>query len=306
MDAKTLLHQTGETYAKLKSFAVEITSITEDGDDEARNRREQRAKAFFVSPDKVRIERMGRQGQTLVTNGIDLHHYSHFQKSYTKHAVTGVEMIPGSFRPDFPFAGDDAFLFSRIAESVAAAESLREEVINDEDEAVTCHVLSVKYQLNREAGMLMSASPVIFWVDPHTHLLRKVKGEATFRVPARDETHTSRHIVSFKHAVVNQMIPLETFEFSPPIDAIAAYGGGIISGHAQFGRDKKNWVESSSSSDWAGDAYVERSNLRLRGVGLTFERRIVFSEDQKEIRVRERIPGPNGNVEHDFVIPADT
>lgn len=112
MDAKTLLHQTGEAYAKLKSFAVETISITEDGDDEARNRREQRGEAFFVSPDKVRIEHMGRHGHTQVMNGIDLHHYSHFQKSYTKHAVTGVEMIPGSFRPDFPFVGNDTFLFS--------------------------------------------------------------------------------------------------------------------------------------------------------------------------------------------------
>jgi len=306
MDAKTLLHQTGETYANLKSFTVETTSITEDGDDEARNRREQLGEAFFVFPDKVRIECMGRHGHAQVTNGIDLRHYSHFQKSYTKHAVTGVEMIPGSFWPDFPFAGDGTFLFSRIAESVADAESLREEVIEDEGEAVTCQVLSVKYELKRESGMLMSASPVIFWVDPQTHLLRKVKGDATFRVPARDETHTSRHTVSYRHAVMNQAIPPETFEFSPPIDAITARGGGIIQGHARFAGDKTKWIESSSSSDWAGDAYVERSNLRIRGVGITFERRIVFSEDQMEIRITERISGPDGNVEHDFVIAAGT
>jgi hypothetical protein len=189
---------------------------------------------------------------------------------------------------------------------VADAESLREEVIEDEGEAVTCHVLSVKYELKREAGMLMSASPVIFWIDPQTHLLRMVKGDATFRVPARDETHTSRHTVSFRHEVVNQSIPLETFEFSPPVDAIAAHGGGTIQGHARFAGDRKNWIESSSSSDWADDAYVERSNLRIRGVGLTFERRIVFSEDQKEIRITERISGTKGNVEHDFVIAAST
>lgn len=75
MDAGALLRKVAETYADLDTFAAEVLSVSESGDDFSLNRHEQRANAFFAAPRKVRIEQKGHRGSVTVTNGSELHHY---------------------------------------------------------------------------------------------------------------------------------------------------------------------------------------------------------------------------------------
>jgi hypothetical protein len=49
--------------------------------------------------------------------------------------------------------------------------------------------------------------------------------------------------------------------------------------------------------EWQGDTLVERSDWKIRGLVLNFERRLTFSEDGKELRVEERVTGPKRYAE---------
>ncbi len=190
---------------------------------------------------------------------------------------------------------------------------MREEAIPGDGGDVLCHVVSVKYETNPHTAMIMSPSPATFWVDRLTHLVRKVAGEITIRLPASEEKQTQKHTTLFRRMIVNQPIPPETFEFTPPPDVATnvggaacgtgSIGGGIRHGRAGLSGDRKTWIESSESGDWSGDAYVQRGKLRLQGVELVFERRISFSESAKEIRITECITGPSGRAEHEFRLP---
>ncbi len=313
MDGKEVLRQVGKAYEALSSLEVEIVLITEDGDEDQVHRTQRRARAFFAAPDKVRIEQSGRHGHLNVTNGGDIQHYSPLQKSFHKTPIEGADIRLGSFRPDLPSFGTETFLFTRIADTIEAAEILREESIPGDQGDVLCHVVSVKYEANPRTAMILSSSPATFWVDRVTHLVRKVAGEITTRFPASEEKLTHKHTTLFRRMIVNQPIPPETFEFTPPPDVAtnvsgAACGTGSIGGHITSGSaglsgDRKTWIESSESSDWSGDAYVQRGKLRLQGVELVFERRISFSESAKEIHITERITGPSGRAEHEFRLP---
>lgn len=56
-------------------------------------------------------------------------------------------------------------------------------------------------------------------------------------------------------------------------------------------------LEHRSSHEWDGETLVEHSKWIIRGKTLTFERRLTFSIDDKELQVAERITGPKGEVE---------
>ena len=62
-------------------------------------------------------------------------------------------------------------------------------------------------------------------------------------------------------------------------------------------------LSNSGSHSWDGDTLVEDSRWKMRGLLLQFERRLLFSADGTELRVRERINGPQGAVEGEFVVP---
>jgi hypothetical protein len=46
-----------------------------------------------------------------------------------------------------------------------------------------------------------------------------------------------------------------------------------------------------------------RSKWKIRGMTLTFERRLTFSADEKELHVTERIAGPEGEIENSCRLP---
>jgi hypothetical protein len=312
MDAMTLLRAVAETYTNLKSLAVELQITNQSEDDGVLNRREWPARAFFVAPDNLRIELGGKRGSVTVTNGIDLHQYFAGPKHYSKNTVQWREGLPGWFKPDFPISGRVTFLFGRIAERVAAAEILREELVAVEGSEAQCQVISVTYKPPPYPHLIESSSPVVFWVNSGTHLISRVEGETIHRRPAHDETYTDRTISVFTRAIKNEPIPPETFEFTPPADALDAsdpshrstcLSGGTGGGGAEFDPDKGGRFESWNSHDWAGGTLIEQSKLKFYGLDLAFERRLTLSDDRRELRVVERIFGPKGQTERELSIP---
>ena len=313
MDAAALLTTVAAAYANLKTLAVELLIANESNNDDMFNRSEQRAKAYFAAPDKLRIEQGNKRGMVTVTNGIDQHHYFARPKRYSKGAAQGLDLLPGSFRPEFPIASGVTFLFSRIAEQVAAAEILREEPAREDGSNAATYVLSVKYETSRFPALAASVSPLLFCVDSKTYLISRVEGEAAHRLPAHDETHINKTTLRFTRTIVNEPIPPETFEFSPPPDAldasdptgrggcIAATGGG--GGSARFDADRGGRFESWHSHDWAGGTLIETAKLKLHGLDLNFERRLTLSDDRKQLQVIERITAPAGQTEREFSVP---
>jgi outer membrane lipoprotein-sorting protein len=297
MDALALLESVGETYAKLSSFEVEILFTSESGDEDNFNRSSQRARAYFSAPDKVRIEQGGARGTVTVIDGTDIHNYFARMKRYSKNPLQPGFPLAGSFHPDFPAIGGTTFLFRKIAEKVLSAEIVRE----DED----ARVVVVAYE--PPPHQFITSSPVTFWVDRRTNLIARMEGEVSHRHPAHDEINSSRNILFYTHVSVDQEIPAATFDYEPPPDAVdesqegCGISGGGGGGFASHSSDGKQGVESWHSSRWKGDTFVEEGKLRIRGVQLSFERRLDFVDE--DLRISETITGPRGTTEHEISIP---
>ena len=110
---------------------------------------------------------------------------------------------------------------------------------------------------------------------------------------------------------VNEQLPEDTFHFTPPADATLETGGrcgvgmGGGGGFVQHSSDGQRRLEHHGSHEWDGDTLVEHSKWKIRGMSLTFERRLTFSVDQKELHVAERITGPKGEVGSSCDLPVD-
>lgn len=295
MNAKTILEAVAETYAKLTSFEVEVLSTTESGDEDAFERRIQRSRAFFVAPDKVRIEQTGRNGIVTVTDGVDVHHYFRGPKQYSTFSAQPGQLFAGSFRPDLPLAGGTIFLFNRIAEKASKAEILREE-----PEAHI--VIVVTYDAPSHRGFAFSSSPVTFSVDTRTNLVAQMEGETTHRSPMDDQSHTNKLTSTYAHVFLNQPIPPATFEYVPPADAIdnsdRPHRSG--SGSSNDGPDDKKRFESWHQNNWEDEVFVDRFELKIRGIELNFERRVTLA--QHTANVSENINGPRGTTAHEYSI----
>jgi outer membrane lipoprotein-sorting protein len=291
MDAQALLEKVGESYAKLESFEVEILFTMESGDEDSFSHSRQRARALFAAPNKIRFDCGGRQGTVVVSDGVDIHHYYGGQKYYQTSAVEPGHRLQGQFNPKYPLPGGNIFLFNHIAEGVGKSEILREE-----PEAQV--VVSVTYDTVPDSPF--SASTITFWVDMRTNLVSRVEGEVTHVMPPDNERHTSRQLLSYGHAFLNQEIPPQAFEYVPPADAIVDSDrrrrGG--SGTARYGA---GGYETWHSAAWEDGTFVDNFDLNIRGLELIFERRLTF--DDKDLKISEKIAGPQGETEHQWSIP---
>jgi len=311
MNAGAVLAAVAAVYSKLTSLSIELVTVVESGDDEGFSRSEQRGKAFFVAPDKVRIEQGGRRGNVIVTDGIDLHHCYGCPARYSRSSLPPGEPLPGAFRPEFPITNGVTFLFNRIAERVAAAEVLEPEPARVDRSDAACYRIAVMYEPPPYPALTVSGSPLIFWIDSKTHLVLRVEGEKHHRRPAHEETQTSKVTLLFTRTTINEPIRLETFQFSPPPDAtdITGPGGGTgcVStagcGSARFDAARGGQFENWHSHDWAGSTLIDTSKLRLHGLNLTFERRLTLSDDRRQMHVVERITSPAGQSAREFSIP---
>jgi hypothetical protein len=298
MDARALLDAVAQAYSRLETLAVEVLTTNESGGVGELNRNEQRASAYYVAPDCVRIQPAGRRGLTIVTDGREVHTYFGAGKRYSKVGATTGGWLPGEFQPEYPIGSGAIFLFQRIAERVTAAEYVREEG--------TAHVLSVTYE-PPPCGTI-SCSAVLLWVDTATHLISRLEGSVTHRMPAHDEEHTNKIEVTLTAAIVNRPIPAETFTYTPPADAVEMVGGrvgfgGGGGGGGSSGRGTAGAFETWTQHEWAGETMIERSKLRLYGATIAIERRLKRSADAKAVHVTEIITGPQGTSEREFEIP---
>jgi outer membrane lipoprotein-sorting protein len=294
MNAKTILETVADTYAKLSSFEVEILSTTESGDEDAFERSSQRARAFFVAPGKVRIEQSGRDGIVSVTDGVDVHHYFRRPKQYSTRAVASGFPLAGSFQPEHPLAGGTTFLFGRIAEKVVLAEILSEEP--------DARVILVTYHPPPHSRLAFSCSPVTFWVNTKTNLVSRMEGEMTHRSPMDDQNRTNKLASVYAHAFINQPIPPATFEYAPPAEAVDQSDTDHRPGSSSWndGPDEKKRFETWRHSNWEDEAFVDRFELKIRGIELNFERRVTLAE--QSANVSENITGTHGKTAHEYSI----
>jgi outer membrane lipoprotein-sorting protein len=292
MDARELLKKVGEAYAKLESFEVEILFTSESGDEDFFSCKRQRGRALFAAPNKVRVDYGGRQGVVLVTDGVDSHHYFRRQKHYQTWAVEPGHRPEGLFNPKYPLSGANMFLYNHIAEGVAGSEILREE-----PEAHV--VISVTYDAVPDSPA--SSSAITFWVDTRTNLVSRVEGDVTYVFPPHNVQHASRQILSYTHAFLDQPIPPQTFEYVPPADAISDSDQHRRAGSGTARRGA-NGFETWHSAAWEDETFVDNFELKIRGLELSFERRLTF--DDKNLKISEKIAGPRGETEHQLSIPA--
>jgi outer membrane lipoprotein-sorting protein len=284
MDALTLLQAVGETYARLTSFEVEIVATKESGDEDFK-RSTRRARAFFVSPDKMRVEQSGLHGMVMVSDGVDVHRYHRRPEHYFSGPVEG-QRLEGFFHAAQPAGSGMTFLFDKIAASVVAAE------IEDS-------VVSVVYDPAVRPGFIVASSPVRFWIDPRTMLVSRMECEVTYRISPDREESSSRHRYEYTHAFVNQEIPAQTFQYAPPegaVDESAVRRRGGCGTGRQGADGYKTW----HAADWEDEEFVDRFELKIRGMELEFERRLRFGE--KSVEVAEKVSGPGGVTERGFSV----
>jgi outer membrane lipoprotein-sorting protein len=291
MEAMAVLESVARAYAGLKTLSVEIVNFTESGDEGQSTRNSWRRKAWFEAPNKLREEKPGGNGSVLVNDGVDLHLFWVSTRVCSKHAAQQ-GFLQGLFRPEQVQVGDNSpvFLFSRIADTVLSAEILAEESASV--------LISVNYEARLHPARWFS-SPVQYLIDSKTHLVSRIEAEISMQM--EDHLDVRRHTVSFANAVIDEPIPPELFTFTPPADAVNASDPRRTSSGGANGISVT--IHGGHSHEWKGETLVEQYELSAHGAEFTFERRLTFSEDRRELTVSETITGPTGEVTHDLSVP---
>jgi hypothetical protein len=211
-----------------------------------------------------------------------------------------MHFLPHVFRPDFPLTNDGTFLFQGIEECAADAGILREED--------GCYVIAVTYNQPSPHPGVVTRGDILFWVNTATLMVVKQQGDLGHRFPVDDEVRWTRLTMSVRNMRLNEPLPEDTFQFTPPADAnIAAAGRCGISmggggGFIQDGPNGRGRIEHRGSHEWQGDTLVEHSKWKIRGFVLSFERRLTFSDDETELSIAERIIGPQGEAGGSFKV----
>ena len=179
-------------------------------------------------------------------------------------------------------------------------------VLREED---SCYVVAASYEPPSDAGFTTSRD-ILFWVDRRTFMVMKQQGDQGHRFPTEDEVRWTRVTTSVRNIRLNEGIPEDTFQFTPPADTTevapgycgVSGSGGFI---GQLGPDGRHTLEHRDSHEWQGDTLVEHSTWKIREMTLVFERRLTFADGEKEVRIAERIKGPQGKTEGSFRIPLE-
>jgi hypothetical protein len=160
--------------------------------------------------------------------------------------------------------------------------------------------------------LLLSTSPVLFWIDSRTRTVLRHQRELTMTLPPENEPRTEKHTTLVTRWSADRPISPARFEFVPPPEAMDVSNpsgcGGFSSGD-MFIEGEAAGKKSISHWDhrhWDGEAYVEQSRWTFRGHEITFERRWQLSDDGKEVCVSERIVGPKGEQKRTVSIPVSS
>jgi len=116
----------------------------------------------------------------------------------------------------------------------------------------------------------------------------RLRADIGRRIPTHDEITWTRNTVAVRQLRTDEPISNSTFDFTPPADAVAlprrrgsvsgSGGGGFIRSTA----GEQDRFEHHGSHEWQGETLVEHSRWKVRGVMLTFERRMTFSEGNRK------------------------
>jgi hypothetical protein len=303
MDALEVLREVSHAYRRLRTLSVSAIHLIESGDENSSTSSRTRMRFLYAAPDRARFEQLGERGMLQVADGQNIH--TLFPRMpvgngprYASIPSSSMPFPPHCFRSEFPLSGDAAFLFTGIEERVESAEVVRQEE--------GCLVVSVRYAPSTHAAFIVHGPSVLFWVRTDNRMVMRQQGSIGHRRPTEDDISWSSHTISVESLTIDEDLTDDAFSFTPPEGATSAGCGvsvGLGAGFIENSVDQAKRVEHRGSHSWDGDTLVEQSRWKMRGLLLQFERRLSFSEDGAELRVGERISGPRGTVESDFLVP---
>jgi len=262
---------------------------------------------FYAAPDRLRSELRGRAGILQVADGTHLHTcfargwHPGGRPRYTSMPISDTSFLPHFFNPQWPVQAE-AYLFARIGEQAVSAEIQRHED--------GCAVVAVEYEQQPDQGFAVHESPVLFWIDDRHRMVVRHQGKMGHRAPTEEEITWSRHTMVVREMRVNEPIPDEVFHFTPAEDAesdtsratcgVGAWGGG---GFRSDDPDPNRRFEHQHSAGWEGDMLVDRSQWKIRGMKLAFERHCRFSDDGTGLEITDNASGPKGEVQTNCKLP---
>ncbi len=302
MDALKILAEVSDAYRRLQTLSVTATHLVESGDENSGTRSHTRTRFLYEAPDKIRFEQLGGRGMLQVADGQNLHTiFSRLPAGhgprYSSVPASHRPILPHAFQSKFPITGDTVFLFVGIEENVESAEVLRTED--------NCFVVSVRYTPPAQSSLIVHGAPIFYWIHTGHRMVMRQHGKIGHRRPTEEEISWSSHTIAVDGLFIDEGLPEDAFRFTPPLDGtsmscgVSGSGGG---GFIENSVDETKRVEHSGSHSWDGDTLVEHSRWKMRGLLLQFERRLLFSAGGTELRVRERINGPKGAVDGEFVV----
>src|SRR5580658_4142707 len=241
MDAFALLTNVSRTYRNLEGLAIEARIVTESGDEDSGHRSQLRAIFRYARPNRFRYEQGGHRGMVQVADGSQVHTCFNRGPMGRGPRCHSVPVLPGRPLPHLfgpampPGVGNEPFLFDAINEQVVSAEVIREEH--------GCDVVAVTYEAPSHPQLAITRTPALFWIDKESCLVKAFRQEVGHRMPAEGEIHWNTRSVSLQKVEINPVLPEDTFEFVPPVDAVVSAGrhgfisGGGGGGFAKFADD---------------------------------------------------------------------
>ena len=79
-------------------------------------------------------------------------------------------------------------------------------------------MVAVSYEPSPHPGF-MNSRDILFWVDARTFMIMKQQGDEGHRFPTEDEVRWTRVTNSVRSIRLNERLPENAFQFTPPADS---------------------------------------------------------------------------------------
>lgn len=206
--AQTILQKVADTYASLKSYHFEGTTVAETKAGTTDSKSETAFSIAMSPPNKLRVEfRYPNAGEWVrVSDGKTTMRYRSITKELKKDAAS----------PDDQdiLRGTPISSFDRIAEGVKKATLLPEESLDVNGKSVPCYVIEVEYN-TASALPGMEPMPTRYWIDKARNIiLKQVTGSRSTKQDATHATENTR-TTTFTTASINETVPDTMFAFNP-------------------------------------------------------------------------------------------
>jgi len=215
-DPKALLERVAETYRNLKSYAFDLTLLTDIRSAAGRKSVETHLELTNVRPDKLRILISGGLGEVQVySDGAVSSIFVPALKQYTRKATSDAKAAAADGASRFAAIAMQVLeQFEQISSGVHTAKFLPTEKLEVGDTQVECRVVAVELEEQDPDEKRLRT----YWIDSQRNLvlkavqLDKLSGDAANSLETEITT-------TFRKAQSNPSIPDSTFAFKPPADA---------------------------------------------------------------------------------------